>query len=280
MNRRENRKNPVERPAADRDVSTGGAAKLCSVTPDTVLKWVKSGRLPARRTIGGHYRIDPADLVRVSASSPQSALPPAGAARQRFSYCWDYNSDGGKVRERCADCTVYRTRALRCYEVAKIFGDEHAKLCCKESCETCDYYRKVHAQRTNVLVVTDNDVLTGVLRRDGAAAPFNIETTDCEYGCSALVDRFRPDFTVVDCSLGSERTQDICAHLLQDPRIPLARIILAGKAGEFPVECDRAVFARILTPFSIDDIAECLSGLAEPGIGESRNLGRERVRCD
>jgi excisionase family DNA binding protein len=264
-------------PTQDHDLSTGEAARLCSVTPDTVLKWVKSGRLPARRTIGGHYRIDPADLARVNV--PPSPPTAAGSSSPRFSYCWDYNAEGGRVRERCAECAVYRTRALRCYEVAKIFGDEHTKFCCKESCETCDYYRRVHLQRTNVLVVTDNDVLTAVLRREGSAAPFNVETTDCEYSCSAIVDRFRPDFTVVDCSLGQQRTQDICAHLLQDPRIPLVRIILAGKAGEFPVDCDRAIFARMFSPFGVDDIAECLRGLGEPERGEATGVGGDAARA-
>ena len=38
-------------------VSTGKAAELCSVTPDAVLKWIKTGKIQATRTAGGHYRI-------------------------------------------------------------------------------------------------------------------------------------------------------------------------------------------------------------------------------
>ena len=33
-----------------RFLTTGQAAELCSVTPDTVLKWIRSGRLAAART--------------------------------------------------------------------------------------------------------------------------------------------------------------------------------------------------------------------------------------
>ena len=44
-------------------LSTGAAARLCSVNPDTVLKWIKKGRLPATRTVGGHYRIEEQDLA-------------------------------------------------------------------------------------------------------------------------------------------------------------------------------------------------------------------------
>ena len=43
-------------------LSTGKVAKLRSVTPDTVLKWIKGGQLPAIRTAGGHYRIARRDL--------------------------------------------------------------------------------------------------------------------------------------------------------------------------------------------------------------------------
>ena len=39
-------------------LSTGEVARLCSVNPDTVLKWIKKGQLAATRTAGGHYRIE------------------------------------------------------------------------------------------------------------------------------------------------------------------------------------------------------------------------------
>ena len=45
--------------------TTGQAARLCSVTPDTVLKWIKAGRIEAQRTAGGHYRISPQELERL-----------------------------------------------------------------------------------------------------------------------------------------------------------------------------------------------------------------------
>ena len=38
-------------------LTTGQAAKKLSVTPDTVLKWIKSGKLDAMKTPGGHNRI-------------------------------------------------------------------------------------------------------------------------------------------------------------------------------------------------------------------------------
>ncbi|MBW1878690.1 MAG: helix-turn-helix domain-containing protein, partial [Deltaproteobacteria bacterium] len=43
-------------PPADH-LSTGQAANLLSVTADTVLKWIKKGKIPATRTAGGPYRV-------------------------------------------------------------------------------------------------------------------------------------------------------------------------------------------------------------------------------
>ena len=38
---------------SERYLSTGQAAGICSVSPDTILKWIRSGKLPARKTAGG-----------------------------------------------------------------------------------------------------------------------------------------------------------------------------------------------------------------------------------
>ena len=48
-------------------LTTGKAARMCSVKPDTVLKWIKKGVLPATRTMGGHYRVEEQDLLTVLA---------------------------------------------------------------------------------------------------------------------------------------------------------------------------------------------------------------------
>ena len=43
-------------------LTTFQVADLMSVTPDSVLKWIKSGKLEALRTPGGHYRIAKKDV--------------------------------------------------------------------------------------------------------------------------------------------------------------------------------------------------------------------------
>jgi excisionase family DNA binding protein len=38
------------------------AAALLHVSPKTVARWAKDGRLPYRRTLGGHRRYDPQQI--------------------------------------------------------------------------------------------------------------------------------------------------------------------------------------------------------------------------
>lgn len=48
--------------------STHEAARICRVTPMTVIRWIKEGKIPAFRTAGGHRRILVDDLARFCAA--------------------------------------------------------------------------------------------------------------------------------------------------------------------------------------------------------------------
>jgi hypothetical protein len=198
----------------------------------------------------------------VPATEPEpvarETLPATDSANGVSRYCWEYNGDGG-VPVGCKDCVVYQMRAQRCYEATKMTDDiGHTKLFCSTDCLDCDYYRRVHLQATNVLVVTDDRTLIASLEEEKSDAPYALEISDCEYSCSALVDSFRPDYVIVDCSFGPERSADICNHLIQDPRLPYTRVVLAVEAGKSPSGCDKEVFARITRPFDVSDITECI----------------------
>ncbi len=239
-------------------LTTGQAAKLCSVTPDTILKWIKKGRLQATRTAGGHYRIRPDDLNL----GPHQAEDPQ--APSSYQYCWEYNNQGCTLPEECTDCIVYRTRAHRCFEVIKLAAEVgHARYYCKQSCEECEYFNQVHRETTNLLVISDNDMHIATLRRDAQGHPVNLEFANCEYTCSALVEQFRPDYAVIDCSLGADRSREFASNLLADPRIPFVRVIMAARRGEFPQNCDKEIFARIKTPYSIGDLTACIDGVRD-----------------
>ena len=97
-------------------LTTGKAARLCSVKPDTVLKWIKKGVLPATRTVGGHYRVEEQDLLRVlSQDDGSESRTEETALCSRPMRCWEYmnNSPGAE----CQDCVVYKTHATWCFRM-------------------------------------------------------------------------------------------------------------------------------------------------------------------
>jgi molybdopterin-binding protein len=69
------------------DYRIGEAAALLGVSTDTVRRWADGGRLPTRRTEGGHRVVDGADLARLAvefAASPEPDVISARSARNRF----------------------------------------------------------------------------------------------------------------------------------------------------------------------------------------------------
>jgi excisionase family DNA binding protein len=240
-------------------LSTGQAAELCSVTPDTVLKWIKSGRIKAHRTPGGHYRVHRDTLQGwLDTSGPQHVEEEEA---RHYQYCWEFYSKSGCLPESCSKCLVFRSRAGRCYEIGKLTDEsDHAKLLCRGSCEECEYYRVVQGQRPNVLVVTDQQELQSSLKKEPTPIDYNLRVSDCEYHCSMVVEKFRPDYVVIDCALGVERSRDFVTSLEQDPRIPFVKVILASESKEIPEECDKSVFAFMRRPFGSRELSELIRG--------------------
>jgi excisionase family DNA binding protein len=229
-------------------LTTGEAASLCSVTPDTVLKWIMAGKIPANRTPGGHHRIPYSALMSIIKGKPEKVNESSG--KRLFEYCWEYYSKTGATREGCRKCIVYRSGTRRCYEISRIPSVAgHTRLFCEKSCDECDYYQLVNGQRPNVLVVTDNDKLMSSLQDKKQSNDYNQQFTDCEYRCSMVIEQFRPDYVIVDCSMGVERSREFATFLSEDPRIPFVKIILAGDKRKIPKECDKLVFAYISSPF-------------------------------
>ncbi len=244
---------------ASKLLSTGQAAKVCSVTPDTILKWIRSGRLSAQRTAGGHHRVDRQDLEEILRAGATTDGQPQGNGDGDFHFCWEHRGDAA-LREGCQECVVYALRAQHCFEVVKLpSGVGHAKLFCEQSCDDCDYFKAVHEQPTKVLVVTNDEALTQRLVEGASTAPFHLELATCAYDTSAAVQTFQPDYVVVDCSLGARTVAELTSHLATDPRLPGVRVILAGQLGEFPDVVDEQVFARVHKPFTLADLASCFA---------------------
>lgn len=70
-----------------REFRIGQAAELLGVSPDTIRRWADEGRLPTRRTPGGHRVVDAAALAAFAADRPPAAEPGSivgRSARNRF----------------------------------------------------------------------------------------------------------------------------------------------------------------------------------------------------
>ncbi|MCP4703763.1 MAG: excisionase family DNA-binding protein [candidate division Zixibacteria bacterium] len=230
-------------------LTTGEAASLCSVTPDTVLKWIRAGKIPANRTPGGHHRI-PLDAL-TAILNVKNQTTNSERSRNIFQHCWEFYSNSGSISADCKECIVFRSGTKRCYEISELpIEAGHARRYCKTSCENCEYYQVVNGQLPNVLVVTDKREQRDALIKENGNSGFGLRITDCEYRCSMQIEDFRPDYVVIDCALGAKRSREFAELLCEDPRIPYIRVILAGNDKEVPEECDRMVYGYIKRPFS------------------------------
>lgn len=246
-------------------LTTGQAAKYCSVTPDTILKWIKKGRLHGVRTAGGHYRIqrrdlEPLILSPLSAESP--AAQPAECCTETLR-CWDFLSDGGEVRDDCRQCVVYRVRAARCFLMAGLEPDVgHVRRFCQGSCDECVYYRRVNGLATNVLVITSDEGLIEKLSGE-ADETVALRFARNSYEASAMLQDFRPAFAVIDTESISAGDTELLGCLSADPRVPGLKIILAVSpqtSGRAVCRSENELVSGVLEkPFGSGQIASAIN---------------------
>ncbi len=247
-------------PCPDEDerwLTTGGAAKLCSVGRGTVLKWIKRGRLAARRTAGGHYRIDRQDLGRVAGTTE-----PAEPEQQRPLRCWEYLNPTDQPTEECQKCVAFRVRAAWCFRLREIAGETGASFCSElESCEDCSYYRRVHGLSTRVLAITSDSTLLGMLRGDNKEdVAFCFAHTG--YEAATLIPRFRPGLVVVDAEVYRGGGAEMVGNLASDSRNHGLKIVYAlphrPARGAVIPDAD-AVVQVIAKPFHPAELGEIVA---------------------
>lgn len=244
-------------------LTTTQAAKLLSVSPDTVLKWVKAGKIKSTRTLGGHFRIPVEALDKVSKKTRTVATDRDLPQAVDFQYCWEYLARGGDIRRECIDCITYRSRSKRCYELRDLpEGMGCLRVYCKSTCTECEYYKLVSGQGFNVILLAESRRLFKDWGHLEDIDDIHIQHAGSEYECSFMIERFRPDYIVVDCSLGKRRTATVIRNLFNDARIPIVRIILASRTRQLKEFCDRQTCGWITKPFGLDQLKDCISGAA------------------
>lgn len=119
-------------------LSTGQAAQYCLVTADTIVNWIKRNKLPARRTVGGQYRILVQDL-REFMHSQGMVTDLLDHAFDERKFCWEFRNTPGAeplMAASCEDCLVRRSQALNCFELRAAMSAQAEDL---DVCIRCRY---------------------------------------------------------------------------------------------------------------------------------------------
>lgn len=259
--------------------TTSEAAKVLAVSPDTVLKWVRAGKISSYRTPGGHARIP---IEAVKALLPNGNKNPGVTSpiypEANFRYCWDFNAGREGISKECLECIVYKSRARRCYEMKDIpeqFG--HLHLFCQGGCDDCEYYRLTQDLETAVLIVSRNSGWLEEIVAESEKSDLHIYGAIDEYECSARIEKLRPDYIVIDCAYGVSRTKNFCRNLTNDNRVPYTRIILTSRTPRLKGYCESAIFGWLRKPFKFEELALCIKRVKDSQTVLSPSSGDKQI---
>ncbi len=247
-------------------MTTGEVARLCGVTPDAVLKWIKAGKLPATRTPGGHYRVsrDACSALGLGETTPEEPLVRSVAGQEvpEKARCWEFFGDEGNPKDLCLSCLVYQSGAQHCYKLAEL-GEQtghQRNFCGKDDCEPCSFYRACHGMSTEVLVVTRDEALTRRLEKDNDSTRISLRFARSGYEAAITIAAFHPTLVVLDSDLAEVRDGQLPESIMNDERMPGVTVIVACRRGH-EVTVDRESVPAIEAPFTGRRIEELAAAL-------------------
>ncbi len=244
--------------------TTTQAARILSVAPDTVLKWVKAGKIMAHRTLGGHFRIPYEEIQPLLPEKTAVAEPAPKPALTDHQFCWEHMARDGAIRDDCRECIAYRSRAHRCYELRDQFsGIGCLRTSCFDSCEDCGYYQLINGKGIGVLIISENMGLLRDPENKATGSDISFRFSKNEYDCSLQIGDFRPDYVVLDGALGSRRIATICESIWEDARLPVPRIILTSGRKKNLDYCNGRIIGWIRRPFSVAGLKEYIRSISE-----------------
>jgi excisionase family DNA binding protein len=247
-------------------MTTGEVAKLCGVTPDAVLKWIKAGKLPATRTPGGHFRVSRDTCSAMGLGKPPQEEPQIAAVnpgdKSGESRCWEFFGVNGTPRDTCLKCVVFLAGAQHCYKLAEL-GEQtgHTRnFCGKDDCEPCSFYRACHGMTTAVLVVTRDDALTRRLEKEIDFSRITMRVARTGYEASIAIAAFHPSLVVLDSDVPEVRDGQLPESIMRDERVPGVAVYVALREGH-EVTVDRESAPTIEAPFAATQIHDLAARL-------------------
>ncbi len=238
-------------------LTTTEAAKMLFVVPDTVLKWVKAGKIKSYRTPGGHSRIPIDSVTALLAEQNNNIVRPEQKSEKSYQYCWQHPASVKKNQNDCSECLNYICRVKRCYQLRNsLDGIGCIRIGCDVLCEQCDYFKLVSRQVLSVVIMSENHRTFNDRSKLNFSSDMKIEFVEDEYECSFLIEKFRPDYIIIDYSMDLNRIWTFCKHLVNDPRLPFARIILTSEGWNEQNFCNKEIFGWIKKPLSVEHIRE------------------------
>jgi excisionase family DNA binding protein len=126
--------------------TTNDIAQMCNVTRQTVINWIKTGKLKANLTPGGHRRVLRDDLLSFFQENGMEVSVIQDYEekyRRKVPYCWEYFATGFASRaslHECDRCPVRLSHAKRCYTLAQLMrqrGDF-----CHTDCDNCGFFQR------------------------------------------------------------------------------------------------------------------------------------------
>jgi len=247
--------------------TTTEAAKLLSVSPDTVLKWVRAGKISSYLTPGGHARIPKEAVAQLLPNGHRINATPQNQDKVRghkFRYCWDYYAGRGQLKGDCLKCGTYLNRENRCYEVRQNktrFAE--LPLNCNIKCEDCEIHKLTEDNEVYVLLVSPSESLKEIISEEENQSAIALKVVSSEYECAAAIDKFRPDFIIIDSAMGAPTSKELCLSLMNDKRIPFKRIIICSRKSNVDDYCDSEIFGWIRKPFTMSQLDDFIGGVAQ-----------------
>jgi excisionase family DNA binding protein len=249
-------------------LTTGDVAKLCGVTPDAVLKWIKKGKLPATRTAGGHYRISRESCTALGLGTSSwdevgDVIVPPRDGEQFAPRCWEYFGRPGTPPETCRSCLVYQARVQHCYKLAEL-GEQAGHRCefCRMNCMDCPFYRACHGMATTMLLITRDEALRRRLEMRIDAGKVSLHFARSGYDASTLIGTLHPAVVVIDSDLPELVEASLAESISRDARIPGVKIFVAQRQGE--KEAGRKVpVPTIAPPFTAERIERLAESVVE-----------------